>query len=206
MHKEILSEEQIVLLPLVKEYSRKFYLVGGTAIALHIGHRRSIDFDLFSIEKLNSKLIKSKLFVSEFKPVVRIFEAEEQLHYLINGVKFTFFNFNFPVPAELKFEKIVRIPTLLDLAAMKAFALGGRNKWKDYVDLFFILKNFHSFNEIAVRAKELFSDQFNPKLFKVQISYFKDINYDEQVTYMKGFEVTEEEVKSFLTKVATEPF
>ena len=47
MHKEILSENQIELLTLVKQFKRDFYLVGGTAIALHIGHRRSIDFDLF---------------------------------------------------------------------------------------------------------------------------------------------------------------
>jgi len=47
MHKEILNSAQIDLLPLVKEFKRGFYLVGGTAIALHIGHRRSIDFALF---------------------------------------------------------------------------------------------------------------------------------------------------------------
>ena len=48
MHKEILTEKQANLLTLVKAYSSKFGLVGGTAIALQIGHRRSIDFDLFS--------------------------------------------------------------------------------------------------------------------------------------------------------------
>ena len=47
MHKEILSKYQIELLPLLKQFKREYYLVGGTAIALHIGHRRSIDFDLF---------------------------------------------------------------------------------------------------------------------------------------------------------------
>ena len=51
MHKEILTKEQVELLPLLKEFKGKFYLVGGTAIALHIGHRRSIDFDLFSEKK-----------------------------------------------------------------------------------------------------------------------------------------------------------
>lgn len=48
MHREILSENQIRLLPLIKTYSADFGLVGGTAIALHLGHRRSIDFDLFT--------------------------------------------------------------------------------------------------------------------------------------------------------------
>ncbi|MDO8952122.1 MAG: hypothetical protein Q7U86_05815 [Draconibacterium sp.] len=47
MHREILSNEQVNLLSIVKQFKREYYLVGGTAIALQIGHRRSIDFDLF---------------------------------------------------------------------------------------------------------------------------------------------------------------
>ena len=46
MHKEILTKEQLELLPTIKFFSKDFGLVGGTAIALHIGHRHSIDFDL----------------------------------------------------------------------------------------------------------------------------------------------------------------
>lgn len=48
MHKEILSEEQTKLLPMLERFSRNFGLVDGTVIAFQIGHRRSIDFDLFS--------------------------------------------------------------------------------------------------------------------------------------------------------------
>ena len=61
MHKEILSEEQAKLLPLVKTFSKNFGLVGGTAIALHIGHRESLDFDLFSLEKFNNGAIRRKI-------------------------------------------------------------------------------------------------------------------------------------------------
>jgi hypothetical protein len=45
MHKEVLSAPQTELLPVVRSFKREFYLAGGTAIALHIGHRRSIDLD-----------------------------------------------------------------------------------------------------------------------------------------------------------------
>ena len=55
MYPDILSKEQKDLLPLMQQFKREFYLVGGTAIALHIGHRRSIDFDLFKFSKLNAK-------------------------------------------------------------------------------------------------------------------------------------------------------
>jgi hypothetical protein len=53
MHLEILSLEQKELLSLISHFKRKYYLVGGTAIALHIGHRMSIDFDLFCEKSFN---------------------------------------------------------------------------------------------------------------------------------------------------------
>ena len=55
MRKEILSEKQRELLPLIRHFSREYYLAGDTAIALHIGHRRSIDFDLFKFSSVNHK-------------------------------------------------------------------------------------------------------------------------------------------------------
>lgn len=55
MHLEILSKEQIELLPILSQFKREYYLVGGTAIALHIGHRESIDFDLFKEKDIRKK-------------------------------------------------------------------------------------------------------------------------------------------------------
>lgn len=57
MYKEILSDKQLELLPTMAKFRREYYLVGGTAIALHLGHRRSIDFDLFKPSALNHKMI-----------------------------------------------------------------------------------------------------------------------------------------------------
>lgn len=82
-----------------------------------------------------------------------------------------------------------------------------RNKWKDYVDLFFILKDYFSFDQIATKAEELFFESyFNKKLFKGQLAYFADIDYSEEAEFLPGFEVSEDEVKSFLIDVATQPF
>lgn len=61
MHKEILTKEQVELLPLLQKFSKNFFLVGGTAMALHIGHRRSVDFDLFSHEAFSIAGIKRKI-------------------------------------------------------------------------------------------------------------------------------------------------
>ena len=103
-------------------------------------------------------------------------------------------------------EKSITIPSLLDLAAMKAFALGLRSKWKDYVDLYFILKASYNIREISEKAVTLFGQLFSEKLFRGQLNYFEGISFDEQIEFMPGFEVSEKEVKDFLTDAALTGF
>ena len=97
------------------------------------------------------------------------------------------------------------MPSLITLSALKAFALGGRAKWKDYVDLYFILSNYFSLKEVIGRADELFSGKFNGRLFRNQLRYFDDINYEEKVEYLVK-PVPEEKIKEFLTDISLEPF
>jgi hypothetical protein len=202
MHKEILNKEQLELIPFVKIFKREFYLVGGTAIALHIGHRRSIDFDLFKNSPLRHKNIIQKISVNKF-PYTITRKVTEQLNVMINKVKFTFYEYPFSIPATFNFENTIRMPDLLHLAAMKAYALGKRSKWKDYVDLYFILNEYYSINEIAQKAKELYRDLFSEKLFRAQLAYFDDIDYTESIEYLVP-PVSEEKIKSFLIDKATD--
>jgi len=66
LYKEVLNENQLELLPLIKQFKREFYLVGGTAIALHLGHRRSIDFDLFKPRKITiNRFLRGVLTMSD---------------------------------------------------------------------------------------------------------------------------------------------
>ncbi len=124
------------------------------------------------------------------------------MHIVIEGVKFTFLNYLFSIEKKIKFENYISMPTLLDLAAMKAFALGGRAKWKDYVDLYFILKQNIKLNSICDKAKSIFADKFNKKLFHQQLSYFEDINYSEPIIYVGNQRPSEQEIKDFLTEQA----
>ncbi len=199
MHLEILSQEQKKLLPIISQFKREYYLVGGTAIALHIGHRESIDFDLFKEKDIRKKVVFSKLKNIDYKVS---FSDYNQINMLSSGVKITFFSFpyNFPVNSEL--EKFIKMPDLLTLAAMKAFALGRRAKWKDYVDLYFILKFHFSFEEISNKAKMIFKDEFIEKQFIAQLGYFKGINYSEEVVFVIPNPPTEEEIKLFLTDIS----
>lgn len=200
MHKEIFTKEQTELLPLVASFSKEFGLVGGTAIALHMGHRESIDFDLFSETLFDTSKVKRRI-KSQVVKTDRILRDEEgQYTIIVHGVQMTFFYYPYPINFSERFEKGIRLPDLLTLAAMKAFALGRRAKWKDYVDLYFILKEYHSLGPIVEKSKEIFGSEFNEKIIREQLAYFEDINYTEQVVFRPGFEVDEKTVKDQLTE------
>jgi hypothetical protein len=199
MHLEILNNEQKELLTILSQFKREYYLVGGTAIALHIGHRESIDFDLFKEKDIRKKDVYLKLKNLDYKVS---FADYNQINMLSKGVKITFFSFPYQVPLNAELKGFLKMPDLLTLGAMKAFALGRRSKWKDYIDLYFILKFHYSFQEIVVKAKEIFKDEFIEKQFIAQLGYFKGINYDEEVTFLIPNQPSEEEVKSILTEIS----
>lgn len=205
MHTEILNHKQLEILEFIRQFKNKFYLVGGTAIALQIGHRQSIDFDLFSEKKFSINTVHKKveLYFPSYKIIYR---SSDQIHYLLNEVKVTFFHYPYPIKHSVSFNNILTMPDLLTLSAMKAYALGRRAKWKDYVDLFFLLKNFVSMEELINKAIKIFGAEFSPKLFKQQLIYFQDINYSEDVVFLPSFKVSEEEVKEFLIEIATREF
>lgn len=204
MHEEILTNEQLELLPLVKLFSESFYMVEGTAIALFLGHRRSVDFDLFT-NRLDPFYVKNKLVNSSFNVENTIFESNLQLHFIINTVKFSFVEFPFRVSHPVWFKNIISMPELLDLAAMKAYALGSRAKWKDYVDFYFLLKYKFTIDKIARRATEIFGNYFNQKLFLEQLAYFEDIDYSETIEFT-GEAPSDEEIKKFLTEISLKNF
>lgn len=90
LHKEILTKEQKELLPLVRKFYKDFGLVGGTVIALHIGHRESVDFNLFSFKEFKNVNIRKRILRNE--KIDRVIRDEaDQFTFIINGVLFTFF-------------------------------------------------------------------------------------------------------------------
>ena len=201
MHKEVLNERQLELLPVMSQFRREDYLVGGTAIALYIGHRRSIDFDLFKLSGINHKKNLGKLSASGFEYTVTR-HVMEQMNLIVNDVKVTFFQYPFPVEPANKFEGYFRLPSLLQLAAMKAYALGRRSKWKDYVDLYFLLRDHFTIADISTAANQLFGELYSEKMFRTQLCYFDDIDYTEAVDYLIPNPPTDEEIKQLLTEIA----
>lgn len=197
MHKEILSPAQERLLPLVEKFQRSFYLAGGTAIAMHLGHRRSIDFDLFSNKEFRNADIRKKLV--DFGRIEHVMvDRKGEYTVVIKGVKLTFLFYDFKIDATKRFGDI-KLPDVVTLAAMKAYALGRRAKWKDYADLYFILQNGYSLENICRQAGKIFKVEFNEKIFREQLSFFEDIDYSEAIEYLPGFAVRDNEIKEWFS-------
>jgi hypothetical protein len=203
MHKEILNKEQLSFLPFLSNFSPEFFLAGGTAIALHLGHRYSIDFDLFSREKIDSLKIQRKIMKS--KKIQKVFvDSKEEYTILVDDIKLTFLHYPFQLSLDNRLDEIIDLPGLISLAALKAYALGRRSKWKDYVDLYFIFKNSASLKQVVEKAQDIFGDNFNEKIFKSQLAYFDDIDYSEKVFYSPGFAVDDEVIKKQLSDLAVQ--
>lgn len=203
MHIKVLGREQKELLELIGQFANDFYLVGGTALALQWGHRQSIDFDLFSGESFDNLKVREKIH-KHGASIDRIYiETEGEFTLVVEGVKTTFYHYMYEIEPDLWFEKRISMPDDLTLGAMKAFALGRRAKWKDYVDLYFLLKKYR-LEKVVEKAVSIYSEgEFNERLLREQLAYYGDIDYGEPVEYMPGFEVEKGEVKDFLKEVAT---
>jgi len=197
LHSEILTKEQVKLVPVLAVFPKKFGLVGGTAIALHIGHRKSIDFDMFSVKEFENSRIRSE--ITKIAKISKIFVDElGEFTVLVGSVKLTFLHYPFDIKFDKELDGYIKLPNLLTLAAMKAYALGRRPKWKDYVDLYFIMEKYHSLNEISQKANNIFGNEFNEKSFRSQLAYFDDIDYSERIIWEKGFETNNETIKKKL--------
>ena len=201
IHRDILDPRQQKLIPLVSQFSSSFYLVGGTALALQFGHRRSLDFDLFSSRQFENQHIRNRI-KTKWTINQTMIDQLDELTMVVHGVKCTFFYYPYRIPHPLAAVGTLTMPDPLTIGAMKAFALGRRAKWKDYVDLYFIFQRY-SLADVVDRAKNLFSNEIDEKLFREQLAYHKDINYTEEVVFMPGYSVPQQTILSSLLAIST---
>lgn len=119
-----------------KGISRPFYLAGGTAVALHLGHRISVDFDFFTPETFDVNRLESEL--RSFDTYRRERLAEDTLLGALEDVRISFFRYRYNLlesPIIFLGTQILQLP---DLAAMKIEAIAQRNVKRDFIDLYFL--------------------------------------------------------------------
>ncbi len=170
-------------------------LVGGTSLALQIGHRVSVDLDLFGELKGDNISLDKKL--ATLAPI-ELLQQTENIHiYLIDGIKVDIVNYPYPwLKPTVKIDNLA-LATIEDIAAMKLAAITGRGSKKDFIDLYFILQKY-SLKKILKFYKAKYS---NGSVFLVlrSLSYFDDAE-DEPMPRML-VNITWEEVKKAITAI-----
>ena len=199
LHWEILDGERNKILPLFSCFKDDFYLAGGTALALQLGHRDSIDFDFFSKNNFSCWELFNKLKVAlnGFK-MVKVQEEKDTLTVLVDKkIKISFFTYPYILIKPLIKSEFINLASLEDIGLMKLSAITGRSVLKDYVDLYWILQNISLADLVPLCQKKYKDLDFN--LVLKSLVYFDDV-IEEPIIYKYSGEVDFEEIKLFLRK------
>ncbi len=146
LHKETVTDDLLKVLATLMsiESLESFRLVGGTAISLQLGHRRSIDIDIFSNEKMNKQVIIGAL-QNKFAGIEYV-TTTYSINARIHGVKIDIFDdWSVPFLEPALVVDTIRFAALEDLAAFKLTAFTERREKKDYIDLYFLFKKLGGF-------------------------------------------------------------
>lgn len=153
-----------------EELFRDYYLVGGTSLSLQIGHRNSINIDLFGNCEINQNQFVEKL--KEFGEVIVNQSSKNIFISEVNGIKVDFVNYKYPLLSNPIIVDEIRMLSKIDIAAMKLNAIAGRGSKKGFIDLCFLLNEF-TLKEIIAFYIQKYSDGSE---FMVQksLTYFED--------------------------------
>jgi predicted nucleotidyltransferase component of viral defense system len=171
-----------------KPYLDQFVLVGGTALALHLGHRISIDLDLFTVSDMDTDLLLDNL-KKDYRVVQKV-QTKGSLISDIEDIKVDFIRFKYLFANPIEIIDGIRLLSVADIAPMKIDAISGRGSKKDFYDLYFLLERY-SLQEIL----DLYSIKYqHSTLFHVikSLTWFEDAEpqappdvLDKKVTWAK---------------------
>ncbi len=183
MYWSILDNKRIELLrKIVKTVSlNNYYMAGGTALSLQLNLRESFDFDFCVLDMFNSDVL-----ISELKSIGNIEVKQNQkgtVDVLLDGVQVSFFFY----PNNLLDDTVnnneipdLKMASILDIAAMKVAAIGGRGAKKDFFDLYNIMKKCNIDTEkLASAVIKKFGTNVNYVNMIMGLSYFEDAESEE---------------------------
>ncbi len=175
-------------------------LVGGTALALQIGHRKSIDLDFFGIIEYENSEITIEL---EQLGNVNVIKNSKSINtYIIDNVKVDIVNYPYRWLEEANTEDNLLLARLKDIAAMKLAAITGRGTKKDFIDVYFLLQHF-TLNEMLSFYEQKFPAGSTFLVLK-SLMYFVDAYESELPEMLKP--VNWDKVKAFIENAVEERY
>lgn len=201
LHFDILSHERQALLPLLSPLKSRFYLAGGTALALQKGHRDSIDFDFFTDQPFNPTQLQQEMAsLLESHTVTVTQAAPNTLGSLVDStIRLSFMTYQYPLIEPLLDSPSLKLASVLDIGCMKLSAIISRSTLKDYVDLYTILQDVNL--DTLLKATQQKFPSVDPNVMLKALVYFDDVQ-EEPIAFQPGFAVERTTIETFLqTKV-----
>lgn len=176
---------------------KDFSLAGGTSLALQIGHRKSIDLDLFSLNDFDVQQI-SEFLEQRFNFKID-FTSFNTLKGTIDEVRIEFITHKYDLVKPFIEQEKIRLYSVEDISAMKlnAIAMNG-TRLKDFIDIYFILKQF-SFSEIINFYMKKYKTRNLLHVVK-SLTYFDEVNANEILQMLKEKDLTFSKIKTFIRK------
>lgn len=198
MHRECFSENGWKILSSLKDIFNKHnaVLAGGTALALRLGHRISMDLDFFTGSDFDTDRL-----ISEIRKKGQTFRliSEGDGYFLIevDAIKISMFKYEYPFIEKPVTYEGIKVAGILDIASMKVIAISQRGTKRDFVDLYFILQDmpFHKIAEHMVRR--FGKERINPIHIGKSFVYFSDAESHPEPEFLKGKSVSWDQVKKF---------
>ncbi len=175
----ILDKKRISLLPKLKFLKDAgFYLAGGTALALQIKHRTSVDFDFYSENDFDSQKIHQLFQSQNSKKLLVDTITENTLIIEIDNISISLFTYKYPLLKPFIISEELQLASLEDIAAMKLIAIIQRGVKRDFIDLYFLSQRFN-LEKIMNLTKTKYAG-FNKYLACQALAYFKDAEDDKK--------------------------
>ena len=201
-HQDILDKKRQELLDKLLPYTKDYVLGGGTALALQLNHRKSYDFDFFSSNSIIKNLLE-KLSKTIRIANVSVDSTDELTFFTKDNIKVTFlyYPFGYLFPIEM-LSNGLKMFGIKDIAIKKAYTIGRRGEYRDYFDLYAILKdNLIDLAKLISSAKKIYGSVFDEKIFLTQLVYFDDLISFDIIPVSESNLPKPEEVKSFFEKL-----
>lgn len=160
-----------------KKVTREFYLAGGSALALHLGHRISVDLDFFTPRSFDATALTYRL--GQAGTFVQEQRKKDTLLGTLDQVKVSFFRYSYPMIAKSENILNTAIASVPDIGAMKLEAIGTRGKKRDFIDLYFICHGGYTLADVLDWYRQKFRGyEVNLVHYIKALTYFEDAEAD----------------------------
>lgn len=183
------------------ERLKEFYLVGGTALALRIGHRSSIDIDLFTGSDFDAPTLGAYL-ASQYK-ATNLRTTSNVVLCFIDDIKIDLIAHQYPLVEKIEALEGIRLASLLDIAAMKLNAIyNNGTRLKDFVDIYALLE-YYPLQKLLSACEQKYQD-INTGIVRKALLHHTDIDFSVPIGYI-GKELTWPQIAERLQTAVQNP-